>query len=88
MYSLGLNDKLFHINEYFRYAVTHGPLQGLTPIKMVQGESINLPNKSPCFNVCFENRYNRAWDYTPGAGLILAGSRKPWSKHVGIRGDT
>ena len=33
------------------------------------------------------NRYNRAWDYTPGAGLILAGSRKPWSKHVGWSTD-
>ena len=35
----------------------------------------------------FLHRYNRAWDYTTGAGLILAGSRKPWSKHVGRSTD-
>ena len=36
---------------------------------------------------CFLCSYNRAWDYTPGAGLVLAGSAKPWSRHVGRSTD-
>ena len=36
---------------------------------------------------CFFHRFNRAWDYTDGAGLILAGSRQPWTKHVGRSTD-
>ena len=30
----------------------------------------------------FISRLSRGWDFTPGAGLIVAGSRKPHSKDV------